>query len=95
MHAQLYNCINRKSAQTSVRKNLKFSVLVGTAIKKTLKQVAEMKHELSVCILIPTLAVLYPAIVGIKMHSVRVSSQLLVSGLFIAVLTNTRNLYTC
>jgi len=31
------------------------SVLVGTAIK-VLKQAAEMKHNLSACILIPTLA---------------------------------------
>ena len=37
---------------------VEFSVLVGTAIK-ALKQVAEMKLKLSVCILIPTLAVLY------------------------------------
>ena len=52
-----------------------------------------MKHELSVCILIPTLAV--PDIwlkQGLKcVHSVRVSSQLLVSVLFIAVPTNNEN----
>ena len=53
-----------------------------------------MKHELSVCILIPTLAVLYIATylakVG-RMHSVCVSSQLLVSVLFFAVPTNTES----
>ena len=38
-------------------RNLKFSVLVGAA----LKQAAEMKHDLSTCNLIPTLAVLYSA----------------------------------
>jgi len=43
-----------------------------------------MKHELSACILILTLAVKY-------MHSVCVSSQLLVSVLFIVVITNTEN----
>ena len=37
---------------------VEFSLLVGTAIK-ALKQAAEMKLKLSVCILIPTLAVLY------------------------------------
>ena len=47
-----------------------------------------MKHELSACILIPTLAVLYTQ--GLKyMHSVRVSFKLLVSRLFIAVPANT------
>ena len=34
---------------------MEYSVLVGTAIK-ALKQAAEMKHELSACILIPILA---------------------------------------
>jgi len=32
----------------------KFTALIGTAIK-TLRQAAEMKHDLSACILIPTL----------------------------------------
>ena len=36
------------------KKNLKFSVLVGTEIK-ALKQAAEMKHKLSAYILIPIL----------------------------------------
>ena len=53
-----------------------------------------MKHELSACILIPTLAVLYSRLKqGLKyMHSVRVLSRLLVSVLFISVLTSTENL---
>ena len=42
----------------NLRRNLKFLVLVGTVIK-ALKQAAEMKHKLSVCILVPTLALLY------------------------------------
>ena len=49
-----------------------------------------MKHELSAYILIPTLAVLYSRLKKC-MHSGRVSSQLLVSELFIAVPTNTEN----
>ena len=48
-----------KSYNYKCRKNLKFSVLVGTTIKKVLKQAAEIKHELNACILIPTLAVQY------------------------------------
>ena len=80
-------------------KNLNFLVLAGTA-KKALKQAAEMEHELSAYILFPTLAILYQAKVGLKyMHSVRVSSQLLASGFFIAIPTNTENFkifsYTC
>ena len=53
-----------------------------------------MKHELSACILIPTLASYTVQLKqGLKcMHSVHVSSQLLVSGLFIAVPTNAKNL---
>jgi len=52
-----------------------------------------MKHELSACILIPTLAGYTVQLKkGLKfMHSVCVSSQLLVSVLFIAVPTNTEN----
>ena len=71
---------------------MKFSVLVGIAIK-VLKQAAEMKHERSAYILIPTLARYSTAKVGIKMHALSfcVSSHLLVSGLFIAVPTNTEN----
>ena len=68
----------RKSIQTSARKNLKFSVLEGNALK-ALKQAAEMKHELSACIL------------AVGMHSVCVSPQLLVSVLFIAFPTNTEH----
>ena len=65
----------RKSTQASVRRILKILVLVGTAIKST---------ETSSCI------------VQLKqelkcMHSVRVSSQLLVSVLFIAVPINAKN----
>ena len=41
-----------------MKKLLEFLVLVGIAIK-VLKQVAERKLKLSVCILIPTFAVLY------------------------------------
>ena len=46
---------NQKKYKKSVWKDLEFSVLVGI-VKKTFKQAAEMKHGLSECILIPTLA---------------------------------------
>ena len=52
-----------------------------------------MKHKLSACILIPTLAVLYPAEVGIKMHALGscfISAACFMA--FIAVLTNAENL---
>jgi len=45
-----------KKYTNKCKKNLKFSGLVGTAIK-VLKQAAEMEHELSACILIPFLVV--------------------------------------
>ena len=51
-----------------LEKKLKFSVLVETVIK-ALKQAAEMKHKLSACILIPTLARYSTAKVGNKMHA--------------------------
>jgi len=47
-----------QTLEYNVRKNLKFSVVVGTAVK-ALQQAAEMKHELSAINLISTLAVLY------------------------------------
>ena len=55
-----------------------------------IKLAAEMKHELSACILVSTLScTVYPAKVGIKgMHSVCVSSQLLVLELLLEFLYN-------
>ena len=53
-----FRAIECNTYKNKCKKNLKFSVLVGTAIK-ALKQAAEMKHKLSACILIPTLAVMH------------------------------------
>jgi len=58
----------------SAGKKLKFSALVGTAIKST-ETVAEMKNKLSACI---SMSILAGVVQGLKcMHSVHVSSQLL------------------
>ena len=75
----LSQCIN-----TDIRQNLEFSQLVGITINKQ----NEMKHKLSACILIPTLASYTVQLKqGLKcMHSVSVSFQLLVSVLYIAIL---------
>ena len=82
----------KMSLKASMRKKLKFSVLVGTEIK-ALKQAAEMKHDLSACIvslLLLTIACL--AKLEIKMHALRLCfiSAEWFSG-FIAILTNTEN----
>ena len=57
-----------------------------------MKQAVEMKNELSASISMPTLAVLYPAKVGIKMHALSLCfiSAACFSA-FYAVPTNTEN----
>jgi len=62
----------KMSLKASMRKKLKFSVLVGTEIK-ALKQASEMKHDLSACIVIPTFidCIACLAKLEIKMHALR------------------------
>ena len=92
-HAALLYILYRGDYK-SVRKILKFSVLVGTAIKST--ETSSWDETRTECMHFnPCFScTIYPAKVGIKMRvkSVCVSSQLLVSVLFIAVPTNTENL---